>query len=203
MNVCVVDYGMGNIGSILNMVKKVGGSVFSSCDADSISRQDKLILPGVGAFDSGMGALKSSSIGDALRHAIFTNGSSLMGICLGMQLLLHSSEEGRMPGLSFVEGVVKKFEFQSRDLRVPHMGWNDVRVLKKNPLLPLYDSEQRFYFVHSYHVALNDENISIGSACYGYNFCAAFQKDNIFGVQFHPEKSHRFGMALMKRFLEL
>jgi glutamine amidotransferase len=127
-----------------------------------------------------------------------------MGICLGMQLLCLESEEGECSGLGLINAVVKKFVFPAgRNLKVPHMGWNVVSSTRENALLPNGTEVQRFYFVHSYKVVAANSEIVIGTANYGGDFCAAFQKDNIFGVQFHPEKSHRFGMALMKRFVEL
>jgi glutamine amidotransferase len=127
-----------------------------------------------------------------------------MGICLGMQLLCKHSEEGDVEGLGLVDATVKKFDFPNQpSLKVPHMGWNTLRTTRENPLLPMDDEERRFYFVHSYKVVPNNPSISIGQCDYGGEFCAAFQQGNVFGVQFHPEKSHRFGMALMQRCVEL
>lgn len=202
--ISILNYGLGNIASISNMISYVGGrfEVIDSCD--QIIQSKKLILPGVGHFDNGMSNLHSCALVDPLREAVFVRKTPLLGICLGMQLLCNKSEEGEVRGLGFVDAEVVKFRFGVTSvLKIPHMGWNSVSSMRDNPLIQLTHEQQRFYFVHSYHVVPSDECIAIASANYGYDFCAAFQKDNIYGVQFHPEKSHRFGMALMKRFMEL
>ena len=141
---------------------------------------------------------------DALIRYMADEKKHILGICLGMQLLCKYSEEGGCEGLSLVDAKVEKFDFsEEQKLKVPHMGWNTLRTARENPLLPMDEDERRFYFVHSYKVVPNNPDISIGQCDYGGEFCAAFQQGNVLGVQFHPEKSHRFGMALMKRFVEL
>lgn len=201
--IVIVDYGMGNSGSVLNMIRKVGGVVQISNDLNIIADSDKLVLPGVGSFDAGMRALQSTGIEEALRHAIEARKVPLLGICLGMQLLLESSEEGSMPGMALVPGRVRRFQVESMGLRVPHMGWNTVKCVKPSSLLEQTNEEQRFYFVHSYFVECTYTDDIAGITHHGHEFVSIFERGNLMGVQFHPEKSHRFGMALFRRFLSL
>lgn len=200
----VLDYGLGNIGSVIRMIEKVGGLAKRISTPDEILRADKLILPGVGSFDRGMSQILERGLLQPLRERVVKQSTPIMGICLGMQLLCAGSEEGALPGLGFVGADVRKFQaLPGQNLKIPHMGWNTVRVTRSNPLIESAGEEQRFYFVHSYRVVPNSSDLAIAMAIHGVEFCAAFQSGNIFGVQFHPEKSHRFGMALMKRFVEL
>lgn len=201
--VTVINYRMGNCGSVVNMVRFIGGEVRLSDSPDEVRTADKLILPGVGAFDAGMRALYKTGMDVAIREAVTKRGASLLGICLGMQLLTESSEEGGMPGLALVPGRVKRFEVHNFGLRVPHMGWNEVQPVRPSILFDPSDEEHRFYFVHSYHVMCDDPQDVTGITHYGYDFTSAFEHDQVLGVQFHPEKSHRFGMAILKRFLEV
>lgn len=201
--IVIVDYGMGNSGSVLNMIRKVGGAAQISNDLNIIADSDKLVLPGVGAFDAGMRALQSAGIDEALRHAIEARKVPLLGICLGMQLLLESSEEGSMPGMALVPGLVRRFQVERMGLRVPHMGWNTVKCVKPSSLMEESNEEQRFYFVHSYYVECSDTDDIKGITHQGHEFVSVFERGNLMGVQFHPEKSHRFGMALFRRFLSL
>jgi glutamine amidotransferase len=200
----LIDYGVGNLGSIQRMIEKAGGrSVLISNSAD-ITNVKKIVLPGVGHYAEGVRALRSFAFWEPVLEFANNKNTALMGICLGMQLLCKHSEEGDSEGLGLVDATVKKFSFPDKpSLKVPHMGWNTLRTTRENPLLPMEDEERRFYFVHSYKVVPNNPDISIGQCDYGGEFCAAFQQGNVFGVQFHPEKSHRFGMDLMKRFVEL
>ena len=204
MRIGVLSYGLGNLGSIHRMLHKVGGiSTTVSC-ASEMSGVDKLLLPGVGHFAEGVRALKQAGLWDPLVRLAGDNSKPIMGICLGMQLLCRYSDEGDVEGLGLVDANVKKFDFPKQpSLKVPHMGWNTLRTARENPLLPMGEEERRFYFVHSYKVVPNNPDISIAQCDYGGEFCAAFQQGNVLGVQFHPEKSHNFGMALMKRFVEL
>ncbi len=202
--ILVLSTGLGNVSSVVRMIQRVGGRPFVGASKHEIKRADKIVLPGVGSFDNGMGSLGSNSDINALKNKIRDDATPLLGICLGMQLLCRGSEEGSAPGLSLIDADVKKFNFPADDkLKVPHMGWNVVRPASSNPLIPHAKEGQRFYFVHSYRVVPDDPKVVTGTANYGGEFCAAFQQGNLFGVQFHPEKSHRFGMALMKRFVEL
>lgn len=202
--VLVPDFGVGNLPSIVRMVEKIGSSCSVSHDPEELLGADKIIFAGVGAFDHGMKALNARGWRETLEIAALDRKVPLIGICLGMQILCKTSEEGQLPGLGWIDADVRRFrEDRPGGLRVPHMGWNTLRVFRENPLIPLGDEEQRFYFVHSYQVVCHKREDVIAMSDYGGEFVAAFQRDNIFGVQFHPEKSHRFGMALLKRFLEL
>lgn len=203
-SICVLDVGLGNISSIVSMIEKVGCRAKVVRHIPNVGHKNKLILPGVGHFDHGMHSMRNIGINGDFFSEVLAREGSILGICLGMQLLCRNSEEGSEPGLGFINAEVKRFQFPaSMKLKVPHMGWNVVHSASANPLISCTEKEQRFYFVHSYRVIPDDPSIVIGTANYGGDFCAAFQKGNIFGVQFHPEKSHRFGMALMKRFVEL
>lgn len=200
----IVDYGLGNIGSIQNMIKKVGYDSKVSSNPSEILDASKIILPGVGAFDTGMSNLNSSGLTGVIKQKA-ESGAVILGICLGMQLLADSSEEGCLPGLGLIKGHVKKFHFgdNANKLKIPHMGWNIVNPKKNIPLFADMPEEMRFYFVHSYHyVCDKDENVA-GATMYGYEFASAISSKNIYGMQFHPEKSHKFGMQLFRNFMEL
>jgi glutamine amidotransferase len=204
--VTVVDYRMGNIGSIANMIAKVGGEARVASDPEAIRDAKKLVLPGVGHFDRGMGNLAELGLASALTDRVVRDRVPVLGICLGMQLLGRTSDEGTRPGLGWVDAESKRFDAARADakLKVPHMGWNVVKPLKESALFEMTPSEpQRFYFVHSYYVECHDRADVVAVTEYGGEFCSALRRDNIWGVQFHPEKSHAFGMALFRRFLEL
>lgn len=197
--IVILDYGMGNAGSILNMINRIGGTAIISSNREDILQASALILPGVGAFDNGMEKIRSSGLLALIEKKVLVDKVPFLGICLGMQLLFESSEEGVIPGLGWINGTVKKFKFENQNLKVPHMGWN---VVKSDHLL--FKSERpelRFYFVHSYHVNCSDEKNAIAKVNYGYDFVCGVQKDNIYGIQFHPEKSHKFGMEFFLHFL--
>jgi imidazole glycerol-phosphate synthase subunit HisH len=201
--IAIVDYGVGNLNSVANMVRHVGGKHYITSNPSEIASAEKLILPGVGSFDRGMEALGESGIMEALSTAVLQRGVPILGICLGMQLMTKQSEEGRLLGLGWLNAEVKRFLFpEPSNLKVPHMGWNTISILCENPLIQPME-RQRFYFVHSYYVACSDETDVLATCNYGFDFVAAFARGNIFGVQFHPEKSHRFGMALMRQFVEM
>lgn len=204
MKVGIISSGLGNVASIQRMLERVGtASVYVSSGIEC-QGCDSLILPGVGHFDEGMRALRNADLIETIKKRVCDDGVPIMGICLGMHLLCRSSEEGSEAGLGLIHADVKKFRLPAEcKLKFPHMGWNVVRAGLSNPLIPHTEEEHRFYFVHSYRVVPDESSIVTGTANYAGEFCAAFQKGNIFGVQFHPEKSHRFGMALMKRFAEL
>mgnify|MGYP001208939950 CR=1 FL=1 len=203
--IVILNYGMGNLGSILNMLKKAGGDAVISADAIVIDKADKLILPGVGAFDKAMSNLKELGFIEVLNQKVQKEKTPVLGICLGMQLLSKSSEEGILPGLGWLDAKVKKFAFpSSMPLKIPHMGWNIVSENKKNPLFEnMPKNEMRFYFVHSYYFDAENPKDIIGQTNYGFPFPSAVNQENIFGVQFHPEKSHQFGMQLLKNFIAL
>ena len=200
----LVNVGVSNIASVERMLDRVGARTLLINKRDQLEQVSKVILPGVGHFDEGIKRLRTAALDEAITDLVLGHQIVIMGICLGMQLLCRDSEEGSAAGLGLIDASVRKLRVETgQPFKVPQMGWNVVRTVKPNGLLPEGLEEQRFYFVHSYKVVPRDPTIIIGEADHGGNFCAAFQKDNIYGVQFHPEKSHRFGMALMKRFLEL
>jgi glutamine amidotransferase len=198
---------VGNSGSIKNMIRRAGGESVISSGKDDIESANGYILPGVGAFDHGMSKLNNSGLLDILKTQVMNNKKPILGICLGMQMLLNRSDEGELPGLGWLDGEVKKFTFknnnENKKLKIPHMGWNIVRPRIKQTLFKGFEEESRFYFVHSYYVSCNKEENILGTTQYGHEFVSSVRKDNIYGVQFHPEKSHRFGMNLFKNFLEI
>src|SRR5207247_229845 len=197
--IALPNLSIGNFAAVLRLVQKVGGSARLVESAGDISNARKIILAGVGAFDNGMASLRDGGWIDALNEAVLGRQVPVLGICLGMQLMCKTSEEGRFSGLGWIEGEVKRFDAAGDvHLKVPHMGWNTVTVVKANPLIASDRSEQRFYFVHSYYATCHDAADVLATAHYGRDFTAALSHGNIYGVQFHPEKSHRFGMTLMK-----
>ncbi len=203
--ITIVDYGLGNLGSVENMLRHLGIETKRSGDPEVVRDADKLLLPGVGAFDRGMRNLRNAGLIDALVDAVRRRGVPLLGICLGMQLLMERSEEGEESGLGWIPGSVRRFVFPpgTAQLKVPHMGWNTVRVLRESPLLGQLPQASRFYFVHAFHVEPQRPEDVILEASYGIEFAAGIAHDNVYGVQFHPEKSHRFGMRLLESFAEL
>ena len=200
--IVIIDYGLGNLGSILNMLKKIQAPAIISQNPDEILKADKLILPGVGSFDNGMKNISELGLRDALDLRVIKEKIPILGICLGLQLFTAASEEGKLAGLGWLKARTIRFRVESspNNMRVPHMGWNSVNKAKDSVMLNGFTDDWRFYFVHSYHVVVDDENDALLETHYGYNFVSAVEKDNIFGVQFHPEKSHRFGMQLLKNF---
>jgi len=199
----IIDYGVGNIGSIHNMLKKIGVQSEIVSQVDKVRKAKKLILPGVGAFDTAMENLEHSGLIPILRQKVFDFQTSILGICLGMQLFFNYSEEGAMPGLAWVEGEVKRFRFEDQqNLKIPHMSWNIINIKRTRPILSGLTKEARFYFVHSYHVVCKDDDDILTTTPYGCEFTSSIQRKNIIGVQFHPEKSHKFGMQLLQNFAE-
>jgi glutamine amidotransferase len=201
--IAIIDYDMGNIGSVANMLKKIGQKAVITQNPQVIADAEKLILPGVGAFDSGMQQLHNMNLTHVLEQKIKQDNVPILGICLGAQLLLNNSEEGQLPGLRFIEGEVKRFQFDSNNkaLRIPFMGWGFVHKKKPHPLTDLLPEEPRYYFVHSYHFKMFNEEDELLESNYGYRYASAFVRNNVAGVQFHPEKSHKFGMALLRNFV--
>jgi glutamine amidotransferase len=202
--IVIVDYGIGNLASVLNMFKKIGATnVCISKDYAIIEKATKLILPGVGAFDAGMDNLEKSGLIPLLNKKVIEDKIPLLGICLGMQLLTKKSEEGVKPGLGWIDAETLKFNLDpSLKLKVPHMGWNYIKVLNQNPLIEM-ESKSRFYFVHSYYVKCKEESQSIATSDFGIDFTCMVNKDNIYGAQFHPEKSLKFGMQVLENFARL
>lgn len=198
----IIDYGLGNLGSIKNMLKKIGYDSTIIANPDDLKKSTKIILPGVGAFDTGIKNLTDRGWIEPLSKKVLVEKVPTLGICLGMQLMCKNSEEGILPGLAWVNAEVKKFNFESTSLKIPHMGWNDVFSAKNSKLTQDDFTERRFYFVHSYYVTVANQDQVLFSTNYGSQFNSAFEKDNIIGVQFHPEKSHKFGLSLLKNFIE-
>jgi imidazole glycerol-phosphate synthase subunit HisH len=199
----IVDYGMGNVGAIRNMLVRLGvPNVVISGDPADCHKADKIILPGVGAFDVAVRNLEQQGLRDALVDAAGRRRIPVLGICLGMQLLGSGSEEGVLPGLSLIPGKVKRFDatLLGQRLRVPHMGWNDVAIARPHALLEGFDGGLRFYFVHSFHFVCDSADDSVGTTLYGYPITTVVARQNVAGVQFHPEKSHKFGMKLLSNF---
>jgi glutamine amidotransferase len=203
--ISVVDNNLGNVGSVLRMIEKVGGTAIRISTPEEIRQAEKIILPGVGNFDYGMRLLHEKGLVSEIQ-IIAQQGTPLLGICLGMQLLFDCSEEGTATGLGLIPGKAIKFNDSTKRLLIPHMGWNEVDVCKANPILPFHLEEEvkpRFYFVHSYHAICQNPEDLLATVHHGTDVTAAVSRGNIYGVQFHPEKSHRFGMDMIKRFVEL
>ena len=200
----IVDYGLGNLASIRNMLKKIGVPSLISNNQEDILKATKLILPGVGHFEKGMKNLHTLGIIPALNEAVLVNRIPILGICLGMQLLTQHSEEGDTEGLGWINAKTKRFNFGNpTNLKIPHMGWNDVSFTQKNDLTKDIIEIPRYYFVHSYYVECEEQENVLGICNYGFDFHAAVIKNNIAGYQFHPEKSHKFGMQLLNNFSNL
>jgi glutamine amidotransferase len=200
--IAILEYGMGNVGSIVNMLKKVGVAAGTITTAYEIEGAQSLIIPGVGHIDNAIERLESAGLRDALDDAAMRRCIPILGICLGMQIMTRSSEEGRRQGLGWVPATATRFDGETLGLRVPHMGWNVVNLRKPNLC---FDGdgfdERRFYFVHSYAVHCEDPADVLTSTTYGIEFVSAFQRKNLTGVQFHPEKSHKFGESFFRRYL--
>ncbi|MFN0097629.1 MAG: imidazole glycerol phosphate synthase subunit HisH [Gemmatimonadaceae bacterium] len=201
LRVGVIDYGMGNIGSICKMLRLVGAEPIVSADPAQLQHADKLVLPGVGHFDRAMSNLAAAGLIAGLHELVVGRGTPILGICLGMQLMCEGSEEGSQPGLAFVQAHVRRFVPTDSRLKVPHMGWAALDVARPSTLLAGVETDSRFYFVHSYYVDCTDANDVLARTTYGAPFVSAFARGNIFGVQFHPEKSHRFGIQLFRNFV--
>jgi len=200
--IVIVDYGMGNLASIQNMLKHIGVRAAISGDAAAVESAGKLILPGVGAFDSGMKKLHELGLVPVLDRRVREDAVPVLGVCLGMQLFTRCSEEGTASGLGWIAAGTRRFAFRGEParLKVPHMGWNAVAVNKPSVLFHEMHEEPRFYFVHSYHLVCDDEEDVLCRTHHGYDFASAVERGNVYGVQFHPEKSHKFGMKLLENF---
>lgn len=201
--ITIVDYGMGNLGSVFNMFKKIGVSSKITSDIEEIKSATKLLLPGVGSFDKAMQRINDTKFKEALDYKVLIERTPILGICLGMQLLTNSSEEGHEKGLGYINAHTKKFSFQDKKMKVPHMGWNIATKSNSCKLTEDFINESRFYFVHSYYVKVVDQENSILKTNYGLEFDSAIHNKNIYGAQFHPEKSHKFGMKLLENFSKI
>jgi glutamine amidotransferase len=202
--ITIIDYKTGNLGSIQNMLKKIRVESVVTSDPTEIAAATKMILPGVGSFDQGMGNLNKLNIKDIINRRVIEDKIPVLGICLGMQLMTSGSEEGKLEGLGWIDAETIRFRFEdSSRYKSPHMGWNFIRQQKESRLMKDMLPESRFYFVHSFYVRSNNPGDILTSTVYDKEFTSSFEKENIIGVQFHPEKSHKFGMALLKNFAEL
>ena len=200
----ILEYGIGNINSISNMLRKIGVQSTVTNDPVLIGKADKIILPGVGHFDYCMKQIRKQDFFPILQSKVCEDRTSILGVCVGCQMLFQGSEEGTEPGLGWLKGKVVKFDNTrlTSKQKIPHMSWSDVSVKTQSPLY-LGLADPRFYFVHSFHVHPDNYSIVSAECNYGYDFPASVEDNNIFGVQFHPEKSHHFGMTLYRNFVNL
>ena len=202
--IVIIDHGMGNLGSVHNMLRRIGSESIRSADPSVIARADGIVLAGIGAFDSAASRLAELGLVKVLNDLVLDRHVPTLGVCLGMQLMARSSEEGHESGLGWLDADVRRFSFPSDvRLQVPHMGWEEITLTRPSPLFPDQTKRLRFYFSHSYHLVCNDETDVAAVATYGYPFAAAVHRGNILGTQFHPEKSHVFGLDVYQRFVTL
>jgi glutamine amidotransferase len=203
--IAIIDYGLGNIQAFVNVYNRLGIPVAIAKTAHELETANKLILPGVGAFDYAMELLEASGMRQSLDHLVLSKKVPILGICVGMQILANSSEEGNLDGLGWIPGRVRAFKSvpDTATIPLPHMGWNDVHITGGHKLFRGLEEEACFYFLHSYFFECLHQDSVIATASYGIEFCCAVQSENVYGVQFHPEKSHHFGTDLLKNFAEL
>ena len=202
--ITIIDYGMGNLRSVQKKFQRVGAEVEITSDLEKISKAEKLLLPGVGHFANGVKKLKESGVWDVLNRKVLQEKIPILGICLGMQLMAKHSEEGDVEGLGWFDAEVVKFTVIDKlKYKVPHMGWNNANIEKESQLFNGIPNEAMYYFVHSYHIVCNNNEDILTTTEYEYKFTSAIQKDNIYGTQFHPEKSHDWGEEVFRNFVEL
>lgn len=202
--IAVVDYGLGNVHAFVNIYRRLDVPVMTATAPEHLYSADRIILPGVGAFDWALTRLNGSGMRQALEDCA-DKGKPILGVCVGMQLMARRSEEGNLSGLDWIGGEVKKFDASTwvQKTKLPHMGWNDIRTRKSNGLFDDLDSDARFYFLHSYYFAPDNQEDVLAETDYNGVFASSVQSDNVCGVQFHPEKSHVWGIRLLRNFAEL
>jgi imidazole glycerol-phosphate synthase subunit HisH len=202
--ITIVNYGMGNVGSVANMFKRIGATTTIASTPEEILNAEKLLLPGVGAFANAMALIDEKQLRQAILTRVLQDKKPILGICLGMQLLTNGSEESvGSKGLGLIDADTVKFNLEDKSLKVPHMGWNFIHAAKEHSLISKLPENPKYYFVHSYFVKCNHTQDSLATCNYGQPFTCMVQKDNIFGAQFHPEKSHKYGMALLENFVKI
>jgi glutamine amidotransferase len=201
--IVIIDYGMGNLRSVYNKIQRSGFKVVISDEESVLRTSSKIILPGVGHFQNGMKNLRKKGLIEILNTKVIEEKTPILGICLGMQLLTKYSEEGNIMGLGWLDAETVKFRLKNIQYKVPHIGWNSLEKKRESVLLAGIPVNSFYYFVHSYHVKCNDNEDILTTTDYGYSFVSSVQKENIFGTQFHPEKSHEWGEKILKNFLNL
>lgn len=202
--IAIIDYGLGNLASIKNMFSRLGVDAVITDDKQKIRDASKLLLPGVGHFKKGMANLHETGLADVLTAEVKEKGKPILGICLGAQLMTKHSEEGNVDGLGWLDAVTVKFDKgRLGNLPIPHMGWSEIEVKNNSELWEALPADPRFYFVHAYHFLFGAGDEVTATSRYGYEFACAFKKDNVFGAQFHPEKSHKFGMKVLENYSKL
>lgn len=201
----IINYGLGNIKAFANIFKQLHIPFVIASNINELRDVTKIVLPGVGAFDHAMSQLQASGMREKLDELVLEHSTPVIGICVGMQMLAKSSDEGQLSGLGWIDGVVKKIDENTLNFstHLPHMGWNDIQVVRSNKLFDGLESAAKFYFLHSYYFHCNKPENAIGMATYGSEFCCAVNRENIFGVQFHPEKSHQYGIKLLENFANI
>lgn len=201
--ITIIDYGMGNLRSVQKAFERIQVAANITADVNEILNADKLVLPGVGHFTQGIGNLKLKGLLNALNEAVIEKKKPILGICLGMQLMTDYSEEGNCEGFGWVRAKTQRFTFNANGLKIPHMGWNNLSIKNSDSIFRGISSDNFFYFVHSYYVTCVNEVDVLSETSYGNKFVSSFNKDNIFGCQFHPEKSHDKGLQILKNFAEI
>ncbi|PKP05688.1 MAG: imidazole glycerol phosphate synthase subunit HisH [Bacteroidetes bacterium HGW-Bacteroidetes-5] len=203
--ITIIDYGLGNIRAFVNVYERLNIKTKIARIGNDIKGATKIILPGVGAFDYAMSQLNASGMRHELEKQVLENNIPVVGICVGMQILAKSSDEGKLPGLGWIDAKVQLFDTSKipYKTRLPHMGWNSISPVKTNPLLSGFNNESRFYFLHSYYFVCNNKDDIISTTEYGISYASAINSNNIYGIQFHPEKSHSNGIQLLNNFAKI
>ncbi|MBI68480.1 MAG: imidazole glycerol phosphate synthase subunit HisH [Phycisphaerae bacterium] len=201
--ILIIDYGMGNLRSVLKAFERNNLKATVSHKISDLEKSKKIVLPGVGHFNKGKENLDNLGLSDILNHKVKNDRTPILGICLGMQLMTMFSEEGSKEGFGWVDAKTIRFKFPDNKVKIPHMGWNNIVKKKKHTILDGINNNDLFYFVHSYHVICNKSEDILSKSYYGNNFVSAFQRDNIIGTQFHPEKSHSYGLRILKNFAKI